>query len=105
MAIYKQIFPTKWPLFIFNLVIWHLKIYTGFFSPGIDNDGYEYVFLRLDWRNKNIFQFRLFDTYARQSSRLEGVLTEPYKPALEKLERVKKTVEEEIEKLKKYERI
>lgn len=102
MVIYKQIFPTKFPLFEFYLRVWRLEIGTDCMRESMESTTYEYVRLRIDWKGKNLFHCRLFDTYRRQVDRLDGIYNEPQPITIKRLKEIKKVVNEEIKKLKEY---
>ena len=101
MAIYKQIFPTKYPLFEFYFGVWKLRIATAVFRPSYESLAYEYIRVSFSWREKEFFAFRLFDTYHRVTNRIDGILNEQKPATLKRLYEMKKIVEEEIVKIKK----
>jgi hypothetical protein len=68
--------------------------------PAIESDAYEYVAIYLYWGTKEIFTFRLYNTYTRAVDRLSPYL-EDENITLGKLTEMKKLVDEEVVKLKK----
>lgn len=103
--IYKNIFPTSYPLFDFYLRIWTFQIGTEIMRQSMDSDTYEYIRIRAEFRGNKIFEFRLFDTYKRQEDRLGGIYVEAGPFTLKRLNQIKKTVDEEIAKIKNSKKI
>jgi len=100
MAIYKQIFPTRWPLLDFSFEVWKFHIYAGLFRPSIDSISYEYVMVYVSWGTKTILNFRLYDTERRAEDRLSPYL-ETQEVTEEKLKAILKIVTDELKKVKK----
>lgn len=99
MAIYKRVFPTRYPLFRFYIQVWKLAIMCDLLTKPDERLSYEYVALMGRWGDKELFCFRLYDTYRRIEDRLDGMLTDGAKPTLGKLKEWRKIINEEIEKL------
>ena len=99
--IYKQYFPTRWPILEFRLSIWKLTVATAIMRESLESLSYEYLILLVAWNGKEIHRFRLYDTERRAVNRLEGIYSEPQPIALKRLKEIKKIVNEEIKKLTK----
>lgn len=98
MAIYKDIFPTKFPLFDFFFQIYKLRVRTALLIHSIDSMSYEYVCLMAYWGSKQLFTFRLYDTYRRQEDRLTKYL-KGENMAVRDLENIITIAKQEIDKI------
>jgi len=100
MAIYKQFFPTKWPLFELHFQVWKLRIGTQLMMESPEPMTYEYLRVGIFWEGELIYHFRLFDTRIRVQSRLDGMLEQSEPMTLKRLKDIRRIVNEEIKKLK-----
>lgn len=101
MAIYKQIFPTKYPLLEFNLTIWKLSVRTYLMRESSESMTYEYIRLGFLWGNNMFFHFRLFETQQRKVSRLDGMLSKSKEYTLKELKEIRTVALKEIKKIEK----
>jgi len=97
--IYKQIFPTRWPLFDFHLSIWKLDIATMALRTSMECLAYEYVALVIRWNGDEKFRFRIYDTERRQRERLDGMLVETKDMTIKRLKKIRKIALEEMRKI------
>ena len=100
MIIYKQVFPTRWPIFEFSFRVWRLAIWTAIMSESPESMTYEYVALFIRWGNREPLNLRLYETVRRVEDRLSGMFTESQPMALKRLYQWRRVLNEEIKRVK-----
>lgn len=99
MAIYSnKIYSTRWPLIDFFLKIWKLQAGIVLMSPSMESMSYHYVALILHWGDKQLFNFRLYDTEKRKMNLFDLNKHEPY--TIKEIEEIKKIANKELKRLK-----
>ena len=69
--------------------------------PAYDSLTYEYFRIKFEWGGKELFHFRIFDSYHRVTNRLDGILQESQPITLLRLYKIRQQVNDEIKKVKK----
>lgn len=97
--IYKQIFPTKWPLLDFSFEVWKLAIRVELMRASMESLAYEYLRLGVFWKGKLVWHIRLYDTERRVRERIDGILMETKPMTKRRLLEYRRIINEELKKL------
>lgn len=74
---------------------------TAIMSESLQSDTYEYIRLGIYWKNKELYHFRLYDTYRRRQDRLKELTSKGIDYTVEQLEEIRDIANEQIEIIKK----